>query len=205
MRTKYKYHSGLLKEQKIVFLGSSSPDFSNAVFRYQYDGNGRPSLTVSAIGGQGEKTFTDAAAYNSVTGRLESVSGLTVTRPSFNKTVLQDDKIGYFKSVEVDGNGRVAEVVFGINRREVYAVRVAYDPQNRVVNKVARNHEGRNSEVNYAYTGDGHLAKAWGPDNYDYQVIISPYEMKLNQNSYFWNIHGTKFRQRVHRCFYFTA
>ena len=35
MRTRFKYHTGLLKEQKTVFMGSSSPDFSIAVFRYQ--------------------------------------------------------------------------------------------------------------------------------------------------------------------------
>ena len=159
MRVRYKYHSGLLKEQKTVFLGSSSPDFSNAAFRYQYDGNGRPSLTVSLIGGQGEKTFSDSAEYNSVTGQLESISGLTITRPQFNKTVLQDDKIGYFKSVETDGNGRVSRVVYGLNRREIFGVRVAYDGQGRLANKVTSDHEGRSREVNFGYSRDGHLRK----------------------------------------------
>ena len=33
MRTRMKYHGGLMKEMKIRFSGSSSPDFDNAVFR----------------------------------------------------------------------------------------------------------------------------------------------------------------------------
>ena len=33
MRTRMKYHGGLIKEMKIRFSGSSSPDFDNAVFR----------------------------------------------------------------------------------------------------------------------------------------------------------------------------
>ena len=35
MRTRYKYHGGLTKEMKVRFSGASSPDFDNAIFRYQ--------------------------------------------------------------------------------------------------------------------------------------------------------------------------
>ena len=169
MRTRNKYHSGLLKEQKVIFLGSSSPDFSNAVFRYQYDGNGRPSLMVSGIGSGNEKLQTYSYSYNSHSGQVESLSGLSVSRPSRNKTVLQDDKMGYFKSVEVDGNGRISEVVYGLKRKEIFGLKIAYDTQSRIKNKFIRNHEGRLTEENYSYTKDGHLSKVWGPNNFDYQ------------------------------------
>ena len=33
MRTRMKYHGGLMKEMKVRFSGSSSPDFDNAIFR----------------------------------------------------------------------------------------------------------------------------------------------------------------------------
>ena len=139
------------------------------MLHYQYDGNGRPSLTVGSIGGQNEKTFTEMTSYHSVTGQVENISGLSVSHPSFNKTVLQDDKIGYYKSIEVNGNGRVHEVVYGLNRREVFGVKVAYDPQGRVVNKLVRNHESGSREVNLGYTRDGQLRRVWGPDNYEYE------------------------------------
>ena len=34
MRMRMKYHGGLMKELKVRFSGSSSPDFDNAIFRY---------------------------------------------------------------------------------------------------------------------------------------------------------------------------
>ena len=39
-----------MKEMKIRFSGSSSPDFDNAIFRYQYDGNGRLAVMLSSVG-----------------------------------------------------------------------------------------------------------------------------------------------------------
>ena len=50
MRMRMKYHGGLMKEMKIRFSGSSSPDFDNAIFRYQYDGNGRLAVMLSSVG-----------------------------------------------------------------------------------------------------------------------------------------------------------
>ena len=36
MRTRMKYHGGLMKEMKVRFSGSSSPDFDNAIFRFEF-------------------------------------------------------------------------------------------------------------------------------------------------------------------------
>jgi len=170
MRTRNKYHAGLLKEQKVIFLGSSSPDFSNAVFRYHYDANGRPSLMISGIGsGSSEKLKTYSKSFNVISGQIESISGLSISRPAFNKTVLQGGDIGYYKSVEYDGNGRVAEVVYGLKRKEMRGVKIRYDSAGRVKNKLARSHEGRMTEENFSYDRDGRLSKVWGPNNFDYQ------------------------------------
>ena len=160
MRTKNKYHSGLLKEQKVIFLGSSSPDFDNAVFRYQYDGNGRPSVLISGIGDGSDKQQTYSSTYNSYTGQPDMLdSGVRVIRKQENKTVLQDNSIGYYKSTEIDGNGRPAKLVYGLNHREMLTLNLRYNSQNLISSISTQNHEGRPSEEHYEYKGDGHLHK----------------------------------------------
>ena len=160
MRTRNKYHSGLLKEQKVIFLGSSSPDFDNAIFRYQYDGNGRPSVLVSGIGDGSDKQHTYSSTYNSYTGQIEMLnSGLRVSRKLENKTVLQDSSLGYYKSIEVDGNGRQAKIVYGLNHQEMLSLTIRYNSQNLISSMTTQNHEGRPSEEHFEYNGDGHLYK----------------------------------------------
>ena len=160
MRTKNKYHSGLLKEQKIIFLGSSSPDFDNAMFRYQYDGNGRPSVLISGIGDGSDQQQTYSSTYNSYTGQLDVLdSGVRVIRKQENKTVLQDTSIGYFKSTETDGNGRPARIVYGLKHKEMLNLHIRYNSQNLISSVSIQNHEGRPSEEHYEYNGDGQLHK----------------------------------------------
>ena len=167
MRTRNKYHSGLLKEQKIIFLGSSSPEFDNAVFRYQYDGHGRPSVMISEIGGGSSSSGKESHSFtfNAYTGQIDILdSGLRVNRKSgANKTILQDTSMsngGYYKSFEIDGNGRIAEIVYGLNQRqEMLVIRLRYDAKNRLRQKSVRNQEGRLSEETFEYKSDGHLVK----------------------------------------------
>ena len=75
MRMRMKYHGGLMKEMKIRFSGSSSPDFDNAIFRYQYDGNGRLAVMLSSVGAGNDHQHTDTYSYNAHTGKPESTSG----------------------------------------------------------------------------------------------------------------------------------
>ena len=86
-------------------------------------------------------------------------SGLRVIRRSENKTVLQDNDLGYYKSFEVDGNGRLSKILYGLNHREMLALKIAYNSQNRVSRVSTQNHEGRPSEENLDYKADGHLFK----------------------------------------------
>ena len=170
MRTKNKYHSGLLKEKKTIFLGSSSTDFDNAVFRYQYDGNGRPSVMISGIGDGNDQQQTYSSTHNSYTGLPDMLdSGLRVIRKQTNKTMLEEDEVGYHKSIEVDGNGRYSKIVYGLNHREMLSVTMQYNTQNLISSIATQNHEGRPSEEHFEYKGDGHLHKVSGPDNYLYR------------------------------------
>ncbi|XP_040567553.1 teneurin-m isoform X3 [Lepeophtheirus salmonis] len=165
MKLRNKYHMGLLKEQKIRF---SNRFFDNAVFRHQYDGNGRPTTMMSIIGSDQEQQSW-STVYNSNTGQVEGISNLRVNRLNHNKTVIQDINNNYFKSVELDGNGRIASIIIGLRRKEMLSLRFEYDEHNRIIKRMTTNFEGRPSEDNFAYTPDGHLLKAWGPINFDYK------------------------------------
>ena len=166
MKLRNKYHSGLLKEQKVRFTGGYPP-LDNAIFRYQYDGNGRPSSSVINIGNQQDQQQSWTCTYNSNTGQVESLGNLRVNRLAHNKTVLQDINNNYFKTISLDGNGRIEELSYGLRRKEMLSLRFGYNKQNKMRKKSSRNHEGRPSEENYSYTPDGHLLKVWGPDNFD--------------------------------------
>ena len=131
LKIRNKYHSGLLKERRLRFVGGSdNPELDNALFRYQYDGHGRLSSMVAGIGGGKETTWT--SAYDANTGLVEGLGNLRVSRISGRVTTLQDINGNYFKTTELDGNGRPRRIAFGLRRKEV---RVAlYLPKLSVAN-----------------------------------------------------------------------
>lgn len=160
----------MTKEQKVRFSGASSPDFDNAVFRYQYDGNGRPSASIAAIGSSdAQETFN--VNYNPSTGEVEILGHLRISRLSYNRTILRDsnDESNFYKSIDLDKNGRVTLITYGLRRKEMLTIRLAFDGLNRINKKTTVNHEGRPSEENFSYSPDGFLVKVWGPDNYGYR------------------------------------
>lgn len=195
MRIRKKFHGGLLKEQKVTYLGSTSPDLGNAVFRYQYDGNGRPTALVTQIGGgqsspgQGgsdsgaaggaavsaDNQLADVFSFDSKTGRPELLpGGFTSSRPQHNKSVLQNPDMGYFRSVEFDGHGRPAVVVHALNHREVVAFRFEYDDLDQLVRKVARHsqRQGRRRQ-NMVGDGDEEDRYAYSPDGHLIRALSS--------------------------------
>lgn len=116
LKIRNKYHSGLLKERRLRFVGDD-PELDNALFRYQYDGHGRPSSMVVGIGSGKEQTWT--SAYDANTGLVEGLGDLRVSRVNGKVTTLQDINGNYFKTTELDGNGRPKRIAFGLRRKEV--------------------------------------------------------------------------------------
>lgn len=159
-----------MKEQKVRFSGASSPDFDNAVFRYQYDGNGRPSASIAAIGSSdAQETFN--VQYNPSTGEVEILGHLRITRLSYNCTILRDtnDEGNFHKSIELDPNGRLSLITYGLRHKEMLNLKFAYDGLNRMNKRTTINHEGTQSEENYSYSPEGSLVKVRGPDSYGYR------------------------------------
>ena len=73
---------------------------------------------VAGIGGGKEATWT--SAYEANTGLVEGLPGdLRVSRISGRVTTLQDINGNYFKTTELDGNGRPKRIAFGLRRKEV--------------------------------------------------------------------------------------
>ena len=175
MRQRFKYHGGLLKETKVRFAGGV-PALDNAVFRYQYDGNGRPSSMMAVISsgssqdGKEQQTQTNwPTAYAPNTGRVEMLGNLRVSRVSANKTLLEDINSKYRKTVDLDPNGRVRRVVFGLRRKDMLTMELEYDTQNRLSKKKTVNQDGKVSEEMYEYTADGHISRVAGVNNYEFR------------------------------------
>ena len=174
MRVRLKYHSGLLKDQRVRFAGGGRPDLSGAQFRYQYDGNGRPSAVMSAVGGQ-DRQHTLNLAYGSNTGRLESVGSLKFSRTSPAVTKMEDVNSNFRKVVELDGNARIKRLSYGLQRREMLTFEFGYDKLGRIASKKIRDHQGRLSDEVFTFSSDSHLLKVTtsGRRKFDYAYDVN--------------------------------
>ncbi len=167
MRLRNKYHGGLLKEQKIRFAGGL-PQLDNAVFRYQYDGNGRPSGMVAAIGGSDQQQRTWTSSYEANTGLVEALGSLRISRPTLNLTRVSDVNSGYAKSVELDSNGRTKRISYSLRQKAVLGLELAYDERDKLSKRILRDREGHRTEETYAYTPDGQLLGSGGANDFKY-------------------------------------
>merc|ERR1711892_33755 len=165
MREKRKYHSGMLKEQKIRFGGL--PGFDNANIKYQLDGTGRPSK-VNAYFGRKESLVT-TWKYNQNTGNLETVGNLQIRKVAFNKTEVQDLNGNFLKAVELDKYGNLKSIIYTIKRRQIFTLDFEYNGENRLHRTIVTDHEGRPSEERYSYNADGQLRQTLGNTNYEFK------------------------------------
>ena len=155
MRERRKYHSGMLKEQKIRIAGM--PGFDNANIKYQLDGTGRPAR-VNAFFGRKESLVT-SWKYNQNTGSLAGVGNLKIRKVGFNKTEVQDLNGNFLKAVELDKYGSLKSIIYTIKRRQMLGVEVRYDSEGRVGGvAVGGPGEAETEEVSYSYTTAGWLA-----------------------------------------------
>ena len=179
MREKRKYHSGLLKEQKIRFGGVAG--FDNANIKYQLDGTGRPSK-VNAYFGRRE-SLESTWKYNQNTGNLEGADNLQIRRVAFNKTEVQDLNGNFLKSVSEDKYGNLKSIIYTINQHTIFTMELEYNGENRLHRAVVTDHEGRPSEERHSYTGDGQLKQTLGSTNYEFKHDDNGNVVTLSQDS----------------------
>lgn len=163
LRREFKYHVGILKDEKMKF--GSKTNLASANFKYLYDGNARLSGVEMDIDGKDLPVYR--FKYSQSLGNLEMVSDLKITRNAFNRTVVADASKQFFTITDFDGHGRVKSVLINIKSFDVFRLELDYDLRNRI-----RTHKtmiGRVTSVDkVSYNDDGHVNEVAGTNNWKY-------------------------------------
>ena len=128
VRNEFKYHGGLVKEERTKF--GSKTGLDNARTRCKYDGNGRLALIETELNGR--ELPPHAFSYNQNLGLLEGVNDLRVYRNAFNRTVIQDSTKHYFRISDRDQHGRTAMTLINIKGYDAFKFELDFDVRGRV-------------------------------------------------------------------------
>ncbi|KOC67559.1 Teneurin-3 [Habropoda laboriosa] len=167
MRIEYKYHAGIVKDEKIKFGSKSGLD--NARYRYQYDGNARISGIEVDINGKQLPQLR--LKYNQNLGILEGVGDLRIYRNLFNRSVMQDSSKQFFTVTDYDEHGRVKTVLMNIRSLDVFRMELEYDNRNRIkmrklsIGKDAMEKKEWTKMEKITYNADGHVLEVMDTEN----------------------------------------
>ncbi|KAK7861848.1 hypothetical protein R5R35_013485 [Gryllus longicercus] len=163
LKMEYKYHAGILKDEKLKFGSKSGLD--NCHFRYQYDGNARISGIDVEINGKELPQLR--VKYNQNLGMLEGVSDLRIYRNTFNRSVMQDTSKQFFTITDFDSHGRIKSLLINIKTFDVYRMELEYDNRNRISSQKLM--IGRQVYMDHiTYNADGHVMEVVGDSNWKY-------------------------------------
>ncbi|XP_023037329.1 teneurin-m isoform X4 [Drosophila willistoni] len=163
LRREFKYHAGILKDEKLRFGSKNS--LASAHYKYAYDGNARLSGIEMAI--DDKELPTTRYKYSQNLGQLEVVQDLKITRNAFNRTVIQDSAKQFFTIVDYDQHGRVKSVLMNIKNIDVFRLELDYDLRNRI--KSQKTTFGRSTAFDKInYNADGHVIEVLGTNNWKY-------------------------------------
>ncbi|XP_031338872.1 teneurin-m isoform X6 [Photinus pyralis] len=163
LKHEFKYHAGILKDEKLKFLGKSGLD--NTHYKYQYDGNARLSGIDVDINGKEMPQLR--LKYNQNLGMLEAISDLRIYRNTFNRSVMQDTSKQFFTITDFDEHGRIKSILINIKSFDVYRLELEYDQRNRI--KTQKLTVGRSSFLDkITYNADGHVLEVLGTSNWKY-------------------------------------
>ncbi|XP_053597810.1 teneurin-m isoform X3 [Microplitis demolitor] len=167
MRIEYKYHAGIVKDEKIKFGSKSGMD--NAHYRYQYDGNARISGIEVDINGKQLPQLR--LKYNQNLGVLEGIGDLRIYRNTFNRSVMQDASKQFFTVTDYDEHGRVKSIVMNIRSMDVFRMELEYDNRNRIkmrkltIGKDSMDKKEWSRMDKITYNADGHVLEVADTDN----------------------------------------
>lgn len=163
LKQEFKYHAGILKDEKLKFSSKSGLD--NAHYKYQYDGNARLSTIDVDINGKEMPQLR--LKYNQNLGTLEGISDLRIYRNTFNRSVMQDTSKQFFTITEYDNHGRVKSILINIKSFDVFRLEVEYDQRSRI--KSQKLMIGRTTSTDkITYNADGHVLELVGTSNWKY-------------------------------------
>ncbi|XP_061706464.1 teneurin-m isoform X6 [Cydia pomonella] len=160
LKQDYKYHAGILKDEKMKF--NSKSGLNNAHFKYQYDGNAR--LSTIDVNINSKEMPQLRLKYNQNMGTLEGVSDLRIYRNTFNRSVMQDTSKQYFTITDYDDHGRIKTVLMNIKSFDVFRLELEYDARNRIKSKKMLIGDTSSSE-RISYNFDGHLMEVVGSED----------------------------------------
>ncbi|XP_063907083.1 teneurin-m isoform X3 [Zophobas morio] len=163
LKQEFKYHAGILKDEKLKFNSKSGLD--NAHYKYQYDGNAR--LSGIDVDINGKELPQLRLKYNQNLGILEGISDLRVYRNTFNRSVMQDTSKQFFTITDFDDHGRIKSILINIKSFDVFRLEVEYDSRNRI--KLQKLLVGRTQFMDrVSYNSDGHVLEVVGTSNWKY-------------------------------------
>ncbi|XP_037907848.1 teneurin-m isoform X3 [Hermetia illucens] len=163
LRRDFKYHAGILKDEKLRFGSKNS--LASAHFKYQYDGNAR----LNAIEVEVYEKILPVMRfkYNQNLGNLEAINDFKISRNAFNRTVVQDSAKQFFIITDFDEHGRVKSVLMNIKSFDVFRLELDYDLRNRI--KSHKTTFGRSTSYDKInYNADGHVMEVIGTNNWKY-------------------------------------
>lgn len=160
-----KYHSGVLKDETVLFNLKGA--LTTARYKYQYDGNTRLSAVEMTI--DNREIPLMRYKYGSNLGNLEAIGDLKITRNTPNRTVVQDASKQFFTITDFDEHGRVKSVLINIKSLEVFRLELEYDLRNRIkTHKTAIGKQRATSVDKITYNADGHVLEVIGTNNFKY-------------------------------------
>ncbi|XP_036326502.1 teneurin-m isoform X1 [Rhagoletis pomonella] len=163
LRREFKYHAGILKDEKVRFGSKNS--LASAHYKYSYDGNARMSGIEMSI--DDKEVPTARYKYSQNLGQLEVVQDLKITRNAFNRTVIQDSAKQFFTIIDYDQHGRAKSVLMNIKSFDVFRLELDYDLRNRI--KSQKTTLGRSTSFDKInYNADGHVIEVLGTNNWKY-------------------------------------
>ncbi|XP_035708479.1 teneurin-m isoform X4 [Folsomia candida] len=167
LKTEYKYHGGILKEQREKFATKSGLD--NVHLKFQYDGNGRVSSVETEVNGKQIQTYS--VKRNQNTGSLESIGDLKIfgTPLQFNRTIVEDSSKLFVLTSDRDAVGRLKEQSIIIKGAEVYKMSMQYDARGKLKHrKFNLDVRGSVYADNVMYDEDGHVSEVKGSGHWKY-------------------------------------
>ncbi|VEN54416.1 unnamed protein product [Callosobruchus maculatus] len=163
LRHEFKYHAGIVKEEKLKFSSKNSLD--NTHYKYQYDGNAR--LSTIDVDLNGKELPQIRLKYNQNLGILEGVSDLRIYRNTFNRSVMQDTNKQFFTITDFDDRGRIKSVLMNIRSKDVFRMELEYDVRNRI--KFMKSMVGDEQFMDrVSYNSDGHVLEVVGTSQWKY-------------------------------------
>ncbi|GJQ83081.1 hypothetical protein Trydic_g20093 [Trypoxylus dichotomus] len=164
LKEEFKYHAGILKDEKLKFNSKSS--LHNAHYKFAYDGNAR--LSSIEVDLSGKELAPLRLKYNQNLGILEGINDLRIYRNTFNRSVMQDTSKQFFSIVDYDDHGRVRSILINIKSFDVFRMELEYDKRSRI--KLQKLQIGRttSSMDRIGYNADGHVLEVVGTSNWKY-------------------------------------